>query len=308
MEFEIDRIFGKYNRFYYMGVAITAIFIYHLFSFGIGYYGINKHYSILFMGGYVGVDVFFLLSAYGLCYSLKRGYKSYYLNRFKKLFPLYWLFLSIIFYFFLNLETKETLYTGILHCTGLSSIKALDSNIEWYIPTLILFYILFPVLFKITHRYSISGGSKEILFVIIMVIGCIALTPLIRGINRLPVFIVGILTYIHKQNNTTNRLGLIYVIMAIISLLHDKPFYLIPLILLCISLFCETLPLSNFFSFIGKYTLEIYLAQVVSTKYLMGSGITSNYLLMVGIVIIDTIILSILFHYFQKISSQILFH
>ena len=88
-----NRVFGKDNRTYLMGVSITWIVIFHIYLW-CSMSNISTPWWIeLSDKGALGVDIFLLLSTYGLQCSIEHNtIKCFYKNRIKRLFPLYILF------------------------------------------------------------------------------------------------------------------------------------------------------------------------------------------------------------------------
>ena len=92
----MEIMFGKNTRYYWMGIAIMLIVLCHIqytcIWNGIGYKIIN----FLFRNGDCGVEIFLLISVYGLCYSYcSNSLKDFYIRRFIRIFPMYILFLII---------------------------------------------------------------------------------------------------------------------------------------------------------------------------------------------------------------------
>ena len=69
----LDRFFGKTNRFYFMGIAIILIFFFHLDTHYADTFATNAPAWLrVFDQGYLGVDIFFILSSFGLTISLDK--------------------------------------------------------------------------------------------------------------------------------------------------------------------------------------------------------------------------------------------
>ena len=85
MNENIDRIFGKDNRTYLMGLSISWIVIFHVYLW-CNMSGIPTSWWIeLFDKGALGVDIFLILSAYGLEASVEKNTLGrYYMNRIKR--------------------------------------------------------------------------------------------------------------------------------------------------------------------------------------------------------------------------------
>lgn len=104
-----------------------------------GQFVVNK----LFGTGYIGVDVFLFLSAYGLSYSYSHNsLLVYYKRRIGKVFPLYLVFLLSFLFLMMLLGNREVAFGWKLYLcqiTGLSVLKGLGIDLEWFTPSLIVF-------------------------------------------------------------------------------------------------------------------------------------------------------------------------
>ncbi len=156
-----------------MGFAIIWIYLFHSqFAYGIPVVG-----DIVAFGSH-GVDVFFFLSAMGLSCSLQKNNdsKSFFIRRLRRIIP--------TFFFFLLLVHLVGIRTGWPHPTnflqGICWYTTLgwwfngmfaapyNYSYEWYIPTLLVFYLVAPFLFKMSSRalfvMTICGMLVSLLF------------------------------------------------------------------------------------------------------------------------------------------------
>ncbi len=147
--------------------AISIIFVvfYHL--------QLNL-FNGLFLGGFIGVDIFFVLSGYLLTGLLTKNYQSkisigsFYLKRSRRLLPSFYfvIFCSVIIsYFFLISNYYEEFYKSVISATGIFSnfFFAFNSN---YFDTP---YFLKPLL----HTWSLSIEFQFILFYPIFLYLCL---------------------------------------------------------------------------------------------------------------------------------------
>lgn len=109
----MENILGKETRKVWMGFAILWIYIFHLLYFypSQNYYyyftWIDKIFAYIYKG-WLGVDIFLFLSAYGLCHSYeKNSLEIYYLNRFKRIVPIYIFFFLIVACFLKTIGVKQ---------------------------------------------------------------------------------------------------------------------------------------------------------------------------------------------------------
>ena len=73
-QYNMDYVFGREHRKVYMGLAMLWIIGYHFYLVQSEF--IDAHlfpFKLLLRNGFIGVDVFFILSAYGLCCSWERS-------------------------------------------------------------------------------------------------------------------------------------------------------------------------------------------------------------------------------------------
>lgn len=110
-----------------------------------------------YLGPY-GVAIFFILSGLSLMYTYdgKLDLKKYFVNRFKGIFPMFWLAYLIVFFIRFSLSAGTYNYglerwKLIWTITGMDGyFNLFDTNWyilgEWFLGCLILLYILFPVL------------------------------------------------------------------------------------------------------------------------------------------------------------------
>lgn len=78
------------NRRLFMGIAIVMVVLYH----SMGTYD-NRVIRMMFYPGFLGVDIFLLLSGYGLCNSYNQNsLHTFYKHRITRLVPLF-LFLAL---------------------------------------------------------------------------------------------------------------------------------------------------------------------------------------------------------------------
>ena len=139
------------------GIAMTLVLLYHMFV-------MDSTISLLkiFFAGYLGVDIFFILSGYGLCYSLNNNsISSFYKRRFKKILPLYWL-MSLSVLAFYSFSGKDITFRDcICNLFSLNYYKVGGFVYEWYLSALIIFYVLFPLLYRCLGS-KMGGGNSAV--------------------------------------------------------------------------------------------------------------------------------------------------
>ena len=278
-----------------MGFAILWIMLYHLCGKG----ECNNFAKSIFAIGHAGVDIFFFLSGLGLTYSyydrlLTHNERVLYLKkRFLRIIPAYF-FVIIITALIFQKPIIDTLWR--ISCIGFWIGRP---YYDWYVPSLLLFYCSFPVFITLSHKYNVY--KAVCLFILIGLIGTLGLVLLGKGtvilfVSRIPILFVGcIFGYYMKyvQQTVSKPLARVMICIAIIGILgeliiscnydaaflrrsslHHLPFvFIVPGLCISLSYIFEWISCCVYFkwillifSFIGSYSLEIYLSHM-SLRY-----------------------------------------
>lgn len=316
-----NRVFGKENRFYLMGLSIIWIVLMHFYSW---FQGKLPWWIYFFNEGQTGVDILFFLSAYGLEASLrKNSWSSFYRNRIKRIIPVYMLFLIFLFsLFYNNIRLEDILRQCFAQLTGLSLFKedsyfSTNFLFDWFTPALIIYYLLFPFisygLNMLLHKYS----SVEIPLFISIIIFCIFAIrfvhfPIIALIYRIPIIYLGAVTYIHIKNKNINRIFLLYIISFIGGLLSNKVYFLtsviMPSFLFVFSLVQIKYPFFKTISYIGHHSYEIYLAHLFPVTNFFMQYIFKDIFVYILVTIVWTIFFATLFSILPKHLFNLFIH
>lgn len=302
----------SYHRPYFMGIAILVIFFYHLWLFADSYDGINiTPLYYFFAHGDFGVDVFFFLSTYGLSYSInKNTLKSFYKNRFIRIIPSYMVFLLICILLFLNDNIGQAAMYFFSAITGVASLNFWELQVDWYTPSLIVVYILFPVvnwLCKFINNVSISALAIALFFIVLHTMTFYFNFGVCNNFAcRIAIILFGCTYfYIEKKEDTTNVQVLTILATFGLLLFAVNPYRITLAIpgMLVLGGMTKKLPLHSVISFLGKHSFEIYLAQVLATKYFI-DWYKGSILIELSMVFIITIVFSTLFIYVSKYSEK----
>ena len=255
-----------------MGVAILMIVCCHI-------QGVDPEMKIwrIFYPGYLGVDIFLFLSGFGLCYSYnKNDTKTFYRHRFSRIMPLYILigiFTCLIHIFYQH--ESLSLWDWVCTLTTLSFWRAGGVFIEWYLSTLIVLYLLFPLFYRmIGIRYSAYGLGAYILANLALIACCDLSWEYECALSRLPMFLLGILYYKRQDKSILIKFLPVYTIgliaAAILWRLGKVETYIVgymcaPWIMLVIYILTKYVferwqRFMRCFEYVGRYTLEIYVA------------------------------------------------
>ncbi len=237
------------------GIAILMIILVHTVH---TVHGVSKLAIDISQYGQMGVQLFFVASAYTLCLSQirrageKKPLISFSIRRFFRIAPLY--YLAIVGYFLLEpyvhiLEkiklaysqyTFQSIVANILFIHGF--VISANNNIVpggWSIGTEMAFYALFPMLFALFcwayHQqgmlalYFLVGFSVFLNVGIQWAIGQFSSTEPVNNrfiyfniINQLPVFMLGMVIFFYHHNKIRLRLSVSiqFTIFSIITLVE----------------------------------------------------------------------------------------
>lgn len=200
---------------------MLLVLLYH-FTCWIGY----KKLLLPFNWGFIGVDIFLFLSAIGLGFSASnRPYKEFIRRRVIRIMPLYIFAATIdsLFSFFKEGE-KMSLWDWVCNLTSLSYYGVGGYVRDWYLSSLLLLYVIYPILMQFVNKYKMKG-----------VICSLILSGLIVGIvdmefqyncfiSRLPIFILGIYVYYEMSYSFKRQYSTEYVhltsILGVIAFLY----------------------------------------------------------------------------------------
>lgn len=170
-----------------MSFAALLILIFHLWIF-VARGSVIENFIV--KTGYIGVDMFLLLSAYSLTSRPLLDIKKYYLSR----LPIYLKFVG--FTIAASLINKWGLLRCIRIITGIELFQKGGGSFLWFLPAIVIVYLVFPLLNKI-FKFKPWINTSIILslwfFVGIMVTKYSAYTGMFIFWNRIPIMLVGYL-------------------------------------------------------------------------------------------------------------------
>lgn len=305
-----DNVLGKQNRTFYMGVAMIWIIGYHLWLKDMAYYDRDfKIFSHIFKYGYVGVDIFFFLSAYGLCYSFMSGnIKQFYFKRFVRIVPVFLVY-YIIRYLIEGGDFLQFCYFKLLQLSTLTifpSICPKEISLDWFIPAMLNLYLVFPIIFKVVGYIVKRNRLWHLLSVLIAFYGSHFLWGYIDGlyITRIPIVIVGVFTYFYLKGNNYKNILLMYAIFAMQlfflerhNLMYSAP---VPIVLLAISNSGLNIARFSIISSIGNMSIEYFFSHVWALAWCKSDSLLVDYLVFFSV----TIIFAYILHYINKTISN----
>lgn len=310
-----------------MGIAMLMVFLYHARSEKLGFMP-TGFLGTLFEEFNLGVDIFTFLSAYGLCFSLKKNsVKRFYFNRFKRIVPTWWVVLLSMHIIGIFLGSKfagegfvypHSAVDMFYWYTGLGYFFN-KCFYDWYIPTLLVFYLLIPAINKLSR----NGVLLLILLSIPLVLMCKEygyLSHLSLSIIRIPIFLLGILFFKDSEQEKYNRFlitcAIIWVYIFAFSFFWKVPDViqkgpLLPVVMGVLG-FVFSLKylkfIEVFFTFFGTITLEFYLIHPYRRpQYLLSYFIKDSVMQMIGAFVLCFIASYVLHLVMKNVNEKLLF-
>lgn len=288
--YSLDNIFGLQNRKLYMGISILWIICYHFYLVTQSFFDENLYFlKLLFRNGYVGVDVFFILSSYGLCCSLERSsIRKYYKKIFFRIIPIYVIFL-VVCKFLLHID-KGFFYDSFLQMSSLSIFntqftKPVSMGGEWFVPAIINLYIVFPIIYKviklILNKYSYGGYVVIILSILSTEFLRDYISP--NYVVRFPIIVCGVLTYLYLKKGDYKKLCHVYFLMIIFAFIMVRTnvilSLIVPIVLKCLN-DMDFKSDNRLLDFCGTISFELYLSHVIPMNFCSDKNILHSFAIM----------------------------
>lgn len=264
------------NKKLFSGIAIILILCYHLLC-------TDESVSLywIFYAGFIGVDIFMYFSGYTLCYSFEKNtITRFYWRRLKRIAPLFIVLALSISTLYVIRGSHLTVFDWFCNVTTLSYYQLGGQFIDWYLSSLFLFYLLFPLFFKIVDR--IGWGGQIIVSIVICTILSIFDIPWYYGaaLARVPMFMTGIQFFVMQKRNKKEDVNKVlwFIIPLALSItlyvlgtpiggymITDMftPFLLLGLAWVIVCLNDRRTRFLGLFEILGKYSLEIYISNVI---------------------------------------------
>ena len=190
-----------------MGIAIIGIMLFHS-SFPVEYYSIL---GFIFNNGYVGVEIFFLLSGFGIYFSISKSssIKEFYKKRALRILPYY--LPIVILYSALCVSVgywtfKDLLYSVFL--VGFWVDNGFGYIFDWYIPAILLMYLITPVFYYFYKKNKVLTMLVFCSFSLLIIVFNSFIIPmhieyLYLFLYRIPLYFIGfaIADFLKKNKN-----------------------------------------------------------------------------------------------------------
>ena len=283
-----------------MGFAAMWIFVFHVRNEIILFSRVPVLNRIeLFFDniGFGGVDIFLLLSGWGLYYAIKKySLVSFYGRRYRRLILPY--AASTIF---LAVHYKWGLLRFIKGVTCWTFFTESVYETLWFIPAIAVLYLFFPLyckLFdKVRSKYIFTAGSIA-LWLVLSIAGSMIFdrTDIYLFLNRIPVFLMGILFgwMAYNKRNVSPYFLILFAVMLIAGF-QLQYYYAFGKIRVLLPEGCNGLPafliaipmcfaaghvfkyldrvtfIKKLFGFLGRMSLEIYVVQECVIRFVKES-------------------------------------
>lgn len=269
-------IISKY-RTAVMGGSMLSIMLFHQFFISAFPFNFFHNY------GFWGVDIFLFLSGMGLVNSLEKNtLMTFYKRRLMRLVPGCLICGTVKYLIYLLFASYLAVLKDGLNL-GIWSLASLDL---WFIHTILIFYLISPVLYHLLNKWPIV---TMVVILMAFVVNGVTIRPMVGfdwlspvgilawSVERLPVFAFGMLICI-KHVDVDERMLYSFIFLIIAACLivlakngMDYPFLMVfrifslilgvpALIMICCRFFMK-LPdaVLRPIIFLGTYSLELYL-------------------------------------------------
>lgn len=254
--------------------------------------------------------MFFFLSSYSISKCEIKDYKKFILNRFIKVYLIFILF-TIIGFIYFNWDLK----TFLLTISGIQLFIKGGGSFLWFVPALMIIYILLPLFNMIDNKHKIITPIITIILWLLFTIIISTYTKydqIFIFTNRIPIILIG---YYCSKKNIFNKLNLRQYLCIMISLLllgvfisykfnHvvipyiNDVFYLISIpLILGLILLINLIPTNKIIEKLGSVTLELYGIQmlfgfkIASKVYiLLKNALLSNLITIIIIIVLALIL------------------
>ena len=143
------------SKSYYSAFAISIIILSHLVV-------VDSSLPLvkIFTPGFIGVDIFLFYSGYTLGFSYtRRTTKDFYLQRIKRILPMFLVFATLSSLVHVVKGEHISLLDWACNLSTLSYYGLGGFAIDWYLSSIFLFYLAYPLLFAFVEKARTGGGN-----------------------------------------------------------------------------------------------------------------------------------------------------
>ena len=292
-----------------MGIAILMVIVYHAACCNLPMGALTQVANY----GLIGVDIFMLFSAYGLCYSInKNKLSNFYKRRYVRVLPLYLVLVCSVL-------IHKALMGGVnlTDAVGASTTFFLwglgDIFVDWYLTAILYFYLLFPLFYKVISK----GGVIAYISLSVPFLLAAWYLPTTwfqdSALCRVPIFLAGILIYVAKKKWLAVSLILSYFfLLTCYSYVTGNvclTYYVAPFVICLLMAFTYFVNkvgiIKAVLEYIGKHTLELYVANCIAMKIVSSvDGVVEKYAVYYGGILLLAFILGWLNNKIKRILES----
>ncbi len=299
-----------------MGVATIAVVLFHFFEeVGKHITEVDNTISILYdygRYGYMGVEIFLIVSGIGCYYSAHRNFdiKNFYKKRIKRILIPY-LLVTVPFWIYIDIFLNQSIEEFLYDLTGISFF--IDTKTFWYVFFILIMYFLFPLLYKFFFNNEkdafLNFMFVELLVIFLTIILYVEMYDIFDivevALTRIPIFIFGV--YIGPKVYQGKKVGYFTLVLSVLSLFlitfdfdsqlvmrYINSIQSIGFSLIIVKIFdiVNLKSMNRFFSFVGKYSFEVYLLHIALRRIMISLDIRpyewNNYLIIILLTVLLT--------------------
>lgn len=302
-----------------MGLAALFIILFHLFPVSRSNDVVSSVIRYIVMTGYIGVDIFFFMTGYMAYFSKTDNYFQYIKRKFLNIYPIF-IFSCVL----CIIMGKISVTKAILTPTGIDFIVNGGGSLLWFIPAIMIFYLLVPFYLKLVKKMN-----NIQLFIISMAVWAVIMLALENFVGnhsiniflcRIPIILLGMTLAKYEGKWKVSHKFISALLLLMIGIFLTGRFaymvklnflisdifyivaipYVIGIILLTDVIFGKIK--SYLLNFLGKISLELYCFQMVFGSLIFGKVIRyiNSSILAFGIVFVIIAVLSYLLNSGRK--------
>ncbi len=178
--------------------------------------------------GFYGVDMFLMVSGMGLYFSMRKSKNilDFYKKRAVRILPAY---LIVVLAWYLFFKTDVSTGDKILSILGINyfrgTVYSVPERFDWFIPTLLLFYLLVPLYDKLfqkaTVKWKFTCLACLISPVLCIVIYHTHMHPLYGSVVRIPIFLIGycIGWFLYEKKEEQKGSWMVFIPLLVVGLI-----------------------------------------------------------------------------------------
>lgn len=173
------------NKRVLMAFSALLIMVFHLWSM------LTSSNIELFLvkSAYIGVDIFFFLSAYSLAKREIGDVKAFYISRFKSVYLKFALFALVM-----TVVSNWSIERLLKILCGIELFNKGGGSFLWFLPAIMIFYLVYPLIQKPVRNKPITSSVIIVLLWLVVGLTLTAFTShrsLFIFLNRIPVIALG---------------------------------------------------------------------------------------------------------------------